>query len=311
MSFRRGSLEYFVAVAEEGQMTRAARRLEVAQPALSQAIAQLEADLGLRLLDRHARGVTLTPAGMAIYEKARVAVEANREAVQTAQSLARSQLGTIEFGFMGYPPGVDSPEPLEAFAAAYPRIEIHYRELAFPAGATSMWLADVDIAACPRPPADEKVWTVPWREEPRVILMPAHHRLADRPQLTLEDVIDETFIGFDPGVDRDWAGFWTLDDHRGSPPAHVTGDRTAHPQEVVAALSMSDALMAIPASLVSVTANQQSGLTAVPLLGCAPALIVLAGHRGRENPLIDALLSFPATSARGGPAREPGRPPAL
>jgi DNA-binding transcriptional LysR family regulator len=65
MSFKRGHLLYYVTVAEAGQITRAARRLHVAQPALSRAITQLESDLGFKLLERHARGVTLTPAGEA------------------------------------------------------------------------------------------------------------------------------------------------------------------------------------------------------------------------------------------------------
>ena len=74
MAFNRDHLRYFVAVADEGQITQAARRLFMAQPALSQAISQLETELGLKLLDRHARGVTLTDAGETFLEKARAAV---------------------------------------------------------------------------------------------------------------------------------------------------------------------------------------------------------------------------------------------
>ena len=99
MSFRRGQLEYFVAVAEDGQMTSAARRLGIAQPALSQAIAQLETDLGLKLLDRHPRGVTLTDAGEALYAKACVAVAASVAADGTARSLARGHQGVAGLRF--------------------------------------------------------------------------------------------------------------------------------------------------------------------------------------------------------------------
>ena len=78
-------LRYFVMVAEEGQITRAASRLHVAQPALSQAIAQLEARLGVALFVRHARGMTLTPAGEAYLEAARTAVTAVADADRAAQ----------------------------------------------------------------------------------------------------------------------------------------------------------------------------------------------------------------------------------
>src|SRR3954464_11784727 len=98
MTFRRGHLSYFVAIAEEGQITRAAARLHVAQPALSQAMAQLEGELGVTLLQRHSRGVTLTPAGEAFLVKARAAVAANEDAELTAEWLARAERGTVEFG---------------------------------------------------------------------------------------------------------------------------------------------------------------------------------------------------------------------
>ena len=85
MPLRLEQLRYFVTVAEEGQMTRAARKLHLAQPALSQAIAQLESELGIDLLVRHARGVTLTPAGETFVPKARLALAAADAQVFTVE----------------------------------------------------------------------------------------------------------------------------------------------------------------------------------------------------------------------------------
>jgi len=298
MSFRSGILEYFVAVAEEGQMTRAARRLGVAQPALSQAMAQLEAEFGLILLERHSRGVSLTPAGAVLYEKARLAVVANGDALQTAQALARAQSGTIEFGFVGSPPVLVGPGGLETFSSSYPEIEIHYRELPFPTVPTAHWLAQVDVAACHQLRADGEVWIRPLRGEPRMILMPRRHHLAGRDELTLADVLDETFIGFAPAVDPDWAGFWSLDDHRGGPPRRTTGDRAANPQEMIAAVAMSDAITAIPSSDAGAIFDLLTAVRVIPLLGAAPALIVLAGHEGRAGPPVQTLLAFTAGAGR-------------
>src|SRR5438309_10983788 len=104
MSFKRGQLLYFVTVADEGQITRAAAKLHIAQPALSHAIMQLESELGLPLLERHARGVTLTPAGETFLPKARLALAAAMDAAQTAQSLAHAAKAAIEVGFIGSPP---------------------------------------------------------------------------------------------------------------------------------------------------------------------------------------------------------------
>ncbi len=302
MAFRQGHLLYFVTVAEEGQFTRAARRLHVAQPAISQAIAQLESELGLQLLERHPRGVTLTPAGSAFYEKARVAVAAAAEAALTAQSLARADEGTIEFGFLGVPPGLDSPAALETFARQFPAIDVRYRELPFPSLPTATWIAEVDVAACHAPPADPDVWSELVRVEPRVVLAPVRNSLAAMDELTLEDVLEETFIGLHPSVAPAWASFWSLDDHRGGPPRRVTVDRAFNPQEVIAALSMRDAITTVPSSAARVIAGPVAGIRAIPLLDAEPARMTLVGHETRRNPLVATMLEF-ARSLR--PAQAP------
>ena len=292
MSFRRGQLEYFVAVAENGQMTSAARRLGIAQPALSQAIAQLEAELGLKLLDRHARGVTLTRAGEAFYEKARIAVAASAAAESAARSLARGDEGAIDFGFLGAPPSLAGRVEMEAFAAAYPDVVVRYRELPFPTRDTSSWLDEVDVAACHRPPAHPEVWSRPLRFERRIALLPAGHRLAGRSELHVADVIEETFIGFSASVDPGWAGFWTLDDHRGGPPAAITSDRVGNPQEVLAALVAGAAITLVPEAAALLLGSIVEGIVLAPICDAARGEISLVGHTDRRNPLVQSLIDF-------------------
>ncbi len=306
MSFRRGHLEYFVAVAEEGQVTSAARRLGVAQPAVSQAMAQLESETGLQLLERHARGVRLTPAGESFYAKARLAVAATGDAISAARSLARAQQGTIEFGFVGAPPSIEGRIEMEGFAMAHPDIEVRYRDLAFPSRSTSAWLGEVDVAASHLPPPDERVWSKVIRREPRVVLIPAEHPLAAREQLDVAEVLDETYVSFDPSVDPEWAGFWCLDDHRGGPPARLTGDHAGNPQEVLAALGSMSAITVVPLAAARVLSNVLDGISAIPLRDAAPAQIALVGHRDHRNPLVAAMLSYADVLAAA--ARE-GSPP--
>jgi DNA-binding transcriptional LysR family regulator len=305
MNFKRGHLLYFVTVAEEGQITRAARRLQLAQPALSRAIAQLESDLGFKLLERHARGVTLTPAGEAFLVKARAAVSAWSDALATAQSMARVRRGTIEFGFVGVPPGLDSPALLETFGQTNPGIDVCYRDLAFPSPRTSSWIADVDVAVCHRPPADPGVWMRVLRSEPRVVLVSRRHSLAQRRELSVAEVLDETFVGFHQSVDSAWAGFWNLDDHRGGRAQRLTADRAANPHEVLAALAVRDAITTVPATVARMVPDFLTGVVAIPLRDADPATIMLVGHEDRANPLVEALLQFALATGNGGPGAAP------
>jgi DNA-binding transcriptional LysR family regulator len=292
MAFRLSQARYFVTVAEEGQITRAAEKLYVAQPALSQAIAQLESDLGVELLERHARGVTLTAAGEAFLVKARVAIAAHDDAIETAHALARGQTHRIEFGFVVAAPGLHSPGPLKGLAQAHPEIDIRYRELPFPCTPTRSWLSAVDVAACHLPPADPAVWVRPLRREPRVVLAAKGHPLAGRDTLKVADVLDETFIGFDPSTDPEWAGFWSLDDHRGAPPQRVTPDRVANGQEVLASLALRAAITTAPAVVGTLLTGLQTGVVTIPLDDAVPSEVVLVGRNDRRSAPVETMLSF-------------------
>ncbi len=310
MSFRRGQLRCFVTIAEEGQITRAAARLRMAQPAVSQAIALLESELGIELLQRHPRGVKLTPAGEAFLPKAQAVVAAEHDATESVLALARALRGTIEFGFVGTPPGLDSPHLLEGFAAAHPTIDIRYRELPFPSIDTATWLAEVDVAVCHLPPTDPSVWVHTIRSEARIVLAPARHPLSRRSELSVAEVLDETFIGFHPSIAPAWAGFWSLDDHRGSPPTRVTGDGARNPHEVLASLAGSRALTTVPAAVARLIPSLLHGVTAIPLRDARPATIVLLGREDRRNELVDALLGYARGTPQGTDSTQPanGRP---
>jgi LysR family hca operon transcriptional activator len=292
MMFKLEQLRYFVAVAEEGQFTRAARNLHLAQPALSQAVAQLESELGVELLLRHPRGVTLTPAGEIFLSKAQVALAATRDATLTAQSLARAASATMEFGFLGSPPMVDAPRLFTAFAEAHPVAELSFRGMSFPRGSMTSWLGDVDVALCHSPPPDPEVRVQPLWSEPRALVAPRGHPLARQRELAVAEVLDETFVGYHPAVDPEWAGFWRLDDHRGKPAARVTADHALTMPATASIIASGRAITTMPASQAAMIQKILPGVVTIPLHDVHPTVLSLVWRRDNRNPLVDALVAI-------------------
>jgi DNA-binding transcriptional LysR family regulator len=293
MPFKRGQLRNFLVVAEEGQMTRAAKRLHIAQPALSQAIAQLEAELGIVLLARHPRGVRLTPAGEAFLPKARAAVAADEEATMTARALAHGDETRLELGFIGVPPAEHSRELLNEFSELRSDVEVCFRELPIPTGTTASWISHVDVALCHlcsiQPGINEQVVRV----EPRVMLTSKLHPLAQRGEVRVADVLDETFIGFHPEADPAWTGFWQLNDHRGKP-AHTSLDRVATPIEMLATISAGTAVTTLPHCHAKIVVNVLDGLVAIPIVDADPATLRLVWRKDSDGPLVRDLATVGA-----------------
>ncbi len=297
MSFRRGHLQYFVTVAQEGQITRAAAKLHIAQPALSHAIAQLESELGVKLLERHARGVTLTAAGEVFLPKARYALAKAQDAAATAQALARGAKGVVELGFIGPPPTISSPQLLAAFARAVPDAEVTLRDLPFPCGSTVSWLAEVDLALCHPPAAGRGVGVQAVRVEPRAVLAHKLHPLARRDELTLADVLEETFVSYHPDVQPEWAGFHSLDDHRGGPPRASTVDHATSTMQMFAIMTSSRAVTTAPLCDARIANQVHPDIVALPVRDARPAVLSLVWDAGRHHPLAQRLVAAAAQLA--------------
>src|SRR3954451_2603636 len=121
-------LRYFVAVAEERSITRAAEKLWIAQPGLSTQIRRLEAELGIRLFERHTRGVDLTESGELLLDRARVTLAAAEAARSTGRDLAAGLVGSIRLGVATCAGWSETPELLATFARDRPDVEVTVSE---------------------------------------------------------------------------------------------------------------------------------------------------------------------------------------
>ena len=282
-------LRYYVAVAEEGQMTRAARRLQLAQPALSQAIARLEAQVGVRLLERNPRGVTVTPAGAAFLQKAQAALAAVEDMNATARSWARDQEGHLHAGFMSLTPPMMAGELFPRFTAEHPGVTIEWRQLGYPMLEPRVWLGDADAALIWFAPTGPGLATQPIRTSPLVVAMSQDHPLAGRSELRVADVLDETFPGIVGWCDPGWLGYWGLDHYRGGP-ARRTDDGAVTPEEVASIVASGRAITTVPEIVAVPFAHL--GIRAIPLLDAEPAVLVLAWPEGSGTPLVHDLVAL-------------------
>jgi DNA-binding transcriptional LysR family regulator len=298
MLSRRRQLRYLVTIAEEGNLTSAAKRLKVAQPTLSQALAQLESELGAKLLERHAKGMRLTPAGVAYLLKARVAAAAEADAIQTAEQLARTSRGGITIGFVGPPPAIARPELFAALAQEHPDANVYFRELSFPRGRTLAWLGGVDVAICHSPAPEDGVGVQPYRVEPRALLAHRAHPVVGRRDLAAAEVLDECFVSYHPDVQQGWVAFHNLDDRRGGPPLRSTADHALTPLEMIGIVATSGAVTTVPYADARLAEQTLAQIASIPLHDIAPAVISLSWREDNGNPLVGALAAA-ARSAGG------------
>jgi DNA-binding transcriptional LysR family regulator len=189
-------LRYFVAVAEELNFSRAARRLRMAQPPLSVAIRQLEQELGARLFLRSSREVTLTDAGRAMLDGARRTIAEAERAVADARRAAAGELGSLRLAFSWSARFETLPALGRALRTQRPDVSLLTEEMwnARMPPALRGGTVDVAVALCPEMVGE--LAYEPIRSEPVVALLSAEHDFAGGPPIPLAALADEAFVLF-------------------------------------------------------------------------------------------------------------------
>lgn len=189
-------LRYFCAVAEDGHVTRAAERLRVAQPALTQQIKALEQELGVPLLRRVGRNIELTEAGVAFWREAEAALKCVRAAVMAAQQTARGLAGRVAVGLTetaSFAPPVTAV--LTEARARWPRMEFSLMQARSNDLVPALVERRIDVSFMRSPaPEDDRLQAQPFLTEELVVALPAGHELARRRVLDLRDLAPKPLI---------------------------------------------------------------------------------------------------------------------
>jgi DNA-binding transcriptional LysR family regulator len=296
-------LRYAIAIAEEQNFTRAAERLGIQQPPLSQQIRQLEQELGIPLFRRLTRKVELTEAGASFLADARAILEQVERAKSSAQRFSRGESGRIRIGFAGatyFQPEVTAL--IRDYRARYPGVQLMPEQSNTALLVEGLRTGEIDVAFV-RPPIGgaDGLNTQLLVEEDMLVALPATHRLSRQASLSLSALAEETFILFpraiSPGLyDNLIAAF------------HQAGFSPRLGQEapqIASIVPMIDAGFGISLVPRSVSQIRTAGVSYVPIAAPVPAApIGIAYRQDHHSVALDNFVALAHAKRQHTPARQ-------
>ncbi|HUE20100.1 MAG TPA: LysR substrate-binding domain-containing protein, partial [Bryobacteraceae bacterium] len=189
-------LRYFLAVCETLHFGKAAEKLGMAQPPLSQQIRNLERNLGYALFDRTTRGVRLTRVGQFFSQRARITLDRVTDDVEMARRLGNGQEGILTVGFSGSTMFTALPKAIEHYRRMNPNVDLRLRELVTAAQIPSLLDGTLDLGFLRDGEARQGLTIQQILREPFVAVLPAGHKLGKQAVVSPAELKDEPFVLF-------------------------------------------------------------------------------------------------------------------
>lgn len=276
------ALKYFVAVADERHVGRAASRLHMTQPPLSRAIRQLEDEFGAALFERTPKGVTLTPAGAALYTEADALLKQAdriRGRVTAAAGAASLTVGTL----------ADAAEHVGTrlvplFRERHPHVDVRVHEAGLGDPTAGLRSGLVDVALTRTPFDTNGIGTHVLRSVPVGVVVRDDDPLARRPSIPAAELKGRRWVRLPDGTDPLWTAYWT----GGAPDEGAPVLRTV--QECLQAVLWNGT-----AALAPVDQPLPAGLVVVPLADRPPSDLVVAWPKTGRSPLVRSFVQVAAT----------------
>jgi DNA-binding transcriptional LysR family regulator len=187
-------LKYFVAVAAELHFGRAAEKLHIAQPPLSQQIRNLEDDLGVKLFDRSRRKIQLTSAGSHFLKEAKQVLLHVEHAAEAARKIQSGQTGHLVVGFVGSVIHTFLPEGLRLFRERFPEVELELHEINTKEQIALLHAKRIDVGFHYTGEHDSLLASRTLTLAPLMVVLHNKHRLAGRRSVHIRDLAHEPFI---------------------------------------------------------------------------------------------------------------------
>ncbi|TQM09987.1 LysR family transcriptional regulator [Pseudonocardia kunmingensis] len=277
-------LRYFAAVAEEENLTRAAARLYVSQPALTKQVRRLETLLGVRLFTRSRSGMSLTEAGRSLARSApALLADWQRMAAETKAAAAR-ECRVLRVGFLGSAANEQTQQIIADFVERRPGWRVDMRQGSWSDPTAGLGTGTVDVALLRLPLPDEESWRVEvLLTEPRCVVLPSTHHLADRTEIAFRELREEPFVAA-PEATGPWRDYWlAVEERHGSRPR--IGAVTEYPDDWLSAIANGYGIALAPES--STRYYRRPGVVFVPVTGVGPSRVGVVWNPADDgNPVI-------------------------